>query len=214
MFLILLIFINLILISFADVTLYKYNPTISLKYNNFKLRETLNSQYFAYPGYHKFDFPINYTTNYFSSNKYFFGSALSKDYYINKKTLVASINYYYDKSHYFDYILNLVLSDNGVIYINHNNKLIYSKYSKSISIYNNTKLSKGYHSFKVYIDGNNICNCPSYKDGYQQTRYFFGWITPIKKSNNTILLTKVTNLPIVEKILKYSYLKLYKQLNQ
>lgn len=208
MFLKLLILFQSIYYALSDVTLYKYKSNQHMKFNNLMLRETINSQYFAYPGYHKFDYPLNYENIYFNSYKHFYGTTLLKDYYINKPTNVGNINYYYDRDHFFHYVINIVLSKKGEFTLLHNNKPIDIKYSKTISIYNNIKLKKGRHSFEIYIDGNKVCSCPSYKDGYQQTRYFFGWIVPFEKKNNTIQIKNYSNKIIntsINDILKTIY---------
>ena len=70
--------------------------------------------------------------------------------------------------------------------------------SKIISIYDNIILEKGHHVFNLEIEGNMICNCPSYHDGYQQTRYFFGWIENNKNNNNNT----VTKNKIITKNIK------------
>ena len=176
-----IILLSLISLTLADVTLYQYEPYQTVYINNKKLRETINSQYFAYPGYHKLSYPLNYSTRYFDSNKYFYGSSIIKDYHIKDKKNIGSINYHYHDKHEFHFIINLVLSDYGIMTLYHNNIPLIKKNNKIISIYDSIILNKGYHTFDLEVEGNKICNCPSYLDGYQQTRYFFGWLNNLKK---------------------------------
>lgn len=181
-----IILLSLLSLTLADVTLYQYKPFQTVYINNKKLRETINSQYFAYPGYHKLSYPLNYSTRYFNSNKYFYGSSILKDYIIKGEKNIGSIKYYYHDKHVFHYIVNLVLSDIGIMKLYHNKIPIIIRKNKIISIYDSIILNKGYHTFDLEVSGNMICNCPSYFNGYQQTRYFFGWIDKLGKKNNTI----------------------------
>ena len=200
-----IILLSLISLTLADVTLYKYKPYQTVYINNKKIRETIDSQYFAYPGYHKLDFPTNYSTSYFKTNRYFFGSSIIKDYVITKKTNIGSIKFYLENTKNFHYIINVILSHSGLILLYHNNIPIFSINSKTISIYNNMILEKGYHNFNLEIKGDNICSCPSSLDGYQQTRYFFGWIENNIKNKTKDINTKINNLLIPYLSIKIKY---------
>ena len=194
MFFKLFLFFQMITFILADVTLYKYQKSSIISINNNRFRETIDSKYFAYPGFHKLDNTLNYTTSYFNSNKYYFGTNINKDYVITKPTLIGNIKYYSDSKHIFHYILNVILSDQGTITLFHNRKPIIIFNNMKVSYYNHIFLDKGQHTFDLEVNGNRICNCPSFKDGYQQTRYFFGWIN--KKEDKKNYTNLVNNIKI------------------
>ena len=207
MFFKLILFFQMIILVLADVTLYKYQESSIISINNNRLRETIDSKYFAYPGFHKLDNPLNYTTSYFNSNKYYFGTNINKDYIITKPTIIGNIRYYSNGKHIFHYVINLILSHQGTTTLYHNNKPIFIFNRMKISYYNSILLNKGNHIFDLEVNGNRICNCPSFKDGYQQTRYFFGWINlKENKKNHTTLVKNIKiplNIPSINKITNY-----------
>ena len=202
----LLIFFQMIISAISDVTLYKYKTSQTISINSNKLRETIDSRYFAYPGFHNLDNKLNYTTSYFNTNKYYFGTNILKDYIITKPTIIGNIKYNSNNKHIFNYVINVVLSHQGTIILYHNNNPVITFNSKKVSHYDYLFLNKGLHIFNLEVNGNRICNCPSFKDGYQQTRYFFGWLSNTEnKKNSTIILDKVKTQLNINKIKPLSF---------
>lgn len=202
----LLIFFQMIISVISDVTLYKYKTSQTISINSNKLRETIDSRYFAYPGFHNLDNKLNYTISYFNTNKYYFGTNILKDYIITKPTIIGNIKYHSNNKHIFNYVINVVLSHQGTIILYHNNKPIITFNSKKVSHYDYLFLNKGLHIFNLEVNGNRICNCPSFKDGYQQTRYFFGWLSNKEnKKNSTIILDNVKTPLNINKINPLSF---------
>lgn len=188
----LLLYIFFSIFANSKVILYEYELGSHLLLNGKILRETIKSQYFAYteniPITH-----INYTTKIYKTSRFFKGSTLLNDYKNSTLLDIGNIVYNTTKPHIFHYVIN-VITDSFLSYnliLSHNNiklKNIISRSYQPISLYDMIILPKGFHSFNLYITSStkNICNCPSIKDGYQNTRYFFGWLEYLQNDINNM----------------------------
>ena len=189
--------------TYANVNLYTYTPDSYVTINNNILRESLNSSYFAFDSKYTFQLPRDSTIQSFKTNQWFQGTNLRKDFTVSQIPYeIGSISYNQSHSHMFHFIINIISKKNFNGFITHNGEKqkIVNNLHNGISQYFSSIQQPGIHIWKlfIYAPQGTSCNCPSHGNGYVNSRYFFGWITPIqqKKSllvSNGIHPVRITN---------------------
>ena len=108
----------------------------------------------------------------------------------NQRNVICNFNFYNNKESYITLIgnfhINKLYPDSYPLFnLYHNKKIIDSKSDIHYEFKKKLLLKPGVHNFNVTITNNNnkLCSCPSYLNGYVNTKYLYAWTNEKKHFN-------------------------------